>query len=191
MIKISNLNYKFKTGIFALSNINLEINKNEFVTVIGRNGSGKSTFSKILSGITKFKTGEIFIDNIDIKNKKNFLEIRKKVSIVFQNPETQIIFDTVYDDIAFSLKNLGYSANEINSRINFALKKVNMLEFKNSSTSELSLGQKQKIAIASAIANSPKVLILDEPTTGLDPKTRILVWDLISYLRKEKQLTVF
>ena len=103
MIKIDNLHYKFKTTQFEISNLNLEISDGEFVCIIGKNGSGKSTFSKLLAGLTKFKTGNIFIDNISLKDKKNFLKIREKVSIVFQNPENQIIFDKVYDDIAFFL----------------------------------------------------------------------------------------
>lgn len=191
MIKINNLNYKFKTSDFSLANINLEILKNEFITIIGKNGSGKSTFVKILAGLTKFKNGEILINDLDIKSQKNFLKIREKVSIVFQNPETQIIFDTVYDDMAFPLKNLGLSSTDIDEKINAALKKVNMFEYKNSPTSELSLGQKQKITIASAISINPEVLILDEPTTMLDPKSKNQIYEILKGLKKEGITIVF
>lgn len=189
MITIKDLNYKYKTGEFALSDINLEIKGNEFVTIIGKNGSGKSTFSKLLSGLVKFKNGEIKIDNLDLSNKKQELYIRKNIAIVFQNPENQIIFDKVYDDIAFGLKNLGFSKDEIETRIDESLKQVNMLEFKDSYTTELSLGQKQRIAIASSLAINPKVLILDEPTSMLDPSSKKQVYEILKTL-KESGITI-
>lgn len=184
MITVKNLNYKYKTGEFALSDINLEIKNNEFVTIIGKNGSGKSTFSKLISGLVKFKNGEIKIDNLDLSDKKQALEIRKNIAIVFQNPENQIIFDKVYDDIAFGLKNLGFYKEEIENRIDEALKQVNMLDFKYSYTTELSLGQKQRIAIASALAIKPKILILDEPTTMLDPGSKKQIYEILKSLKQ-------
>ncbi len=189
MITIKNLNYKYKTGEFVLSDINLEIKDNEFITIIGQNGSGKSTFSKLLSGLVNFKNGEIKIDNLDLSNKKQELDIRKNIAIVFQNPENQIIFDKVYDDIAFGLKNLGFSKDEIETRIDESLKQVNMLEFKDSYTTELSLGQKQRIAIASSLAINPKVLILDEPTSMLDPSSKKQVYEILKTL-KESGITI-
>lgn len=184
MITIENLNYKYKTGEFALSNINLEIKDNEFITIIGKNGSGKSTFSKLISGLIKYKKGEIKINELDLSNKKQALEIRKNIAIVFQNPENQIIFDKVYDDISFGLKNLGFSQEEIEVRITEALRQVNMLEFKNAYTTELSLGQKQRIAIASSLAIKPKVLILDEPTTMLDPTSKKQIYEILKSLKQ-------
>lgn len=184
MITVKDLSYKYKTGDFVLSNINLEIKTNEFVTIIGKNGSGKSTFSKLISGLVKFKSGSILLDDLDLSDKKQALEIRKNIAIVFQNPETQIIFDKVYDDIAFGLKNLGFSKDEIDSRIDEALKQVNMLDFKNAYTTELSLGQKQRIAIASSLAIHPKVLILDEPTTMLDPASKKQIYEILKTLKK-------
>ncbi len=191
MIKIDNLNYKFKTSQFEISNLNLEILDGEFVCIIGKNGSGKSTFSKLLAGLTKFKTGNIIIDNISLKDKKNFLKIREKVGIVFQNPENQIVFDKVYDDIAFSLKNLHISYSEFDTRIEKALEKVDMLNFKNSSTNELSLGQKQKIAIASALAINPSILILDEPTTMLDPMSKVSIYETLKNLKQTGTTVIF
>ncbi len=191
MIEIKNLNYKYKTGNFNISDINLKIEDNEFVCIIGKNGSGKSTFTKILAGLTKFKNGNIFINNIDLSNKKNFLEIRKNIGIVFQNPENQILFDKVYDDIAFSLKNLGVPYSEFDFRIDEALKKVNMLEYKNSSTQELSLGQKQKIAIASSLAINPNFLILDEPTTMLDPMSKNSIYEVLKSLKSSGITIIF
>jgi len=170
-IEFDNVKMSYDGENVILEDINLKIENGEFICIIGKNGSGKSTFSKILAGLTKFKTGDIIINEINLKDKKNFLKIRKNIGIVFQNPENQILFDKVYDDIAFSLKNLDIPYSEFDSRIDEALKKVNMLEYKNSSSFELSLGQKQKIAIASALAINPKILILDEPTNDLDIQT--------------------
>lgn len=183
MIEITDLNYIYKTGNFALSNINLKIDDNEFISIIGKNGSGKSTFSKLISGLVPFKTGKIIVNSLDLSIKKQTLDIRKNIAIVFQNPETQIIFDKVYDDMAFGLKNLGFKENEINERIENALKLVNMSSFKNSYTTELSLGQKQRIAIASALALNPKILILDEPTTMLDPASKKQIYEILRNLK--------
>ena len=195
MIQIKNLNYKFKTNNFSLSNINLEIKDNEFVCVIGKNGSGKSTLSKLISGLINFKDGEIFINGINLKDKKSFLDLRKQVSIVFQNPETQIIFDTVYDELKFSITNILKSQNlkkeEVDSIIKNVLSKVGMQDFINTPTSELSLGQKQKIAIATAISTNPKVLILDEPTTMLDPVSKHQIYSILKDLQANDMTIIF
>ena len=189
MIKIKNLSYKYKNGNKVLNNINLNINKGEFVCIIGKNGSGKSTFSKLLSGLLPFKDGEIIVNGINLKDKKKTLEIRKTIGIVFQNPENQILFDKVYDDIAFSLQNLGFSKEQISNIIDDALNSVNMSEYKNSYTDTLSLGQKQRIAIASTLAINPNLLILDEPTTMLDPINKTAIYKTLNNLH-EKSITI-
>ena len=189
MIEIKNLSYKYKNGNKVLNNINLNINKGEFVCIIGKNGSGKSTFSKLLSGLLPFKEGEIVVNGINLKDKKKTLEIRKTIGIVFQNPENQILFDKVYDDIAFSLQNLGFSKEQISNIIDDALNSVNMSEYKNSYTDTLSLGQKQRIAIASTLAINPNLLILDEPTTMLDPINKTAIYKTLNNLH-EKSITI-
>lgn len=189
MIEIKNLSYKHKNGNKVLNNINLNINKGEFVCIIGKNGSGKSTFSKLLSGLLPFKEGEIIVNGINLKDKKKTLEIRKNIGIVFQNPENQILFDKVYDDIAFSLQNLGFPKEQIPSIIDDALNSVNMSEYKNSYTDTLSLGQKQRIAIASTLAINPNLLILDEPTTMLDPINKTAIYKTLNNLH-EKSITI-
>ena len=189
MIEIKNLSYKYKNGNKVLNNINLNINKGEFVCIIGKNGSGKSTFSKLLSGLLPFKEGEIIVNGINLKDKKKTLEIRKNIGIVFQNPENQILFDKVYDDIAFSLQNLGFSKEQISNIIDDALNSVNMSEYKNSYTDTLSLGQKQRIAIASTLAINPNLLILDEPTTMLDPINKTAIYKTLNNLH-EKSITI-
>ena len=189
MIEIKNLSYKYKNGNKVLNNINLNINKGEFVCIIGKNGSGKSTFSKLLSGLLPFKDGKIIVNGINLKDKKKTLEIRKNIGIVFQNPENQILFDKVYDDIAFSLQNLGFSKEQISNIIDDALNSVNMSEYKNSYTDTLSLGQKQRIAIASTLAINPNLLILDEPTTMLDPINKTAIYKTLNNLH-EKSITI-
>lgn len=189
MIEIKNLSYKHKNGNKVLNNINLNINKGEFVCIIGKNGSGKSTFSKLLSGLLPFKDGKIIVNGINLKDKKKTLEIRKNIGIVFQNPENQILFDKVYDDIAFSLQNLGFSKEQISNIIDDALNSVNMSEYKNSYTDTLSLGQKQRIAIASTLAINPNLLILDEPTTMLDPINKTAIYKTLNNLH-EKSITI-
>ena len=126
---------------------------------------------------------------ISLKDKKQTLEIRKNIGIVFQNPENQIIFDRVYDDLKFGLQNLGFSDKETNKNIDEALKAVNMFEYKNNNCQELSLGQKQKIALAGNLAIKPKVLILDEPTTMLDPISKNQIYNILKTL-KETGITI-
>lgn len=128
---------------------------------------------------------------ISLKDKKQILEIRNNIGIVFQNPENQIIFDRVYDDLKFGLQNLGLSNEEANKNIDYALKSVDMLEYKNSNSSELSLGQKQRIAIASILAIKPKVLILDEPTTMLDPISKNQIYNILQKLKQTGITIIF
>ena len=160
MIKIEDVSFRYKNSENVLENINLEINEGEFISIVGKNGTGKSTILNLLAGLTKPTKGKVFIDDIDTKSKKDFINLRKKVGIVFQNPDNQILFPRVHEDIEFALKNLDIEDKE--KRIEESLEVVNMLEFKNSDTYELSLGQKQRINIASMLAIKPKYLILDE-----------------------------
>ena len=166
MIKICNLNFKYKNSSNILKNINLEIKEGETVAIIGKNGSGKSTLAKLISGIMKTKNGNIIIDDLDLAKKGEYKEAVKKVGIVFQNPENQIIFNNIYDELSFALKNL--TKEEINNRITTSLKKVDMYDYINNDLYSLSLGQKQRIAIAEILAKSPKYLVFDEPTTMID-----------------------
>lgn len=191
MIELNGLTYKYKSGIIALNNINLKINDGEFIAVLGRNGSGKSTIARLISGITKPSAGKIYVNNIDTTSKKEYLNLRKNISIVFQNPEHQIVFETVYDDIAFALKNLKFSSEEIEKRVTSALDKVDMLDYKNASTFELSLGQKQRITIASSLALNPKILVLDEPTSMLDPVSRKKIYSIVQKLHEEGTTIIY
>lgn len=144
---------------------------------------GKSTLAKLISGLVKPKTGKIYVDNILTSDKKEFLNLRKRVGIVFQNPENQIIFNNVYDDIAFAIKNLKLDDEEI--RVKTALEKLKMQEYINSPTYELSLGQKQRITIAGIVAINPKYIIFDEPTTMLDSEGKEDVYKIVNELKKQ------
>lgn len=139
--------------------------------------------AKLISGLVKPKTGKIYVDNILTSDKKEFLNLRKRVGIVFQNPENQIIFNNVYDDIAFAIKNLKLDDEEI--RVKTALEKLKMQEYINSPTYELSLGQKQRITIAGIVAINPKYIIFDEPTTMLDSEGKEDVYKIVNELKKQ------
>jgi len=181
MIEIKDLEYKYKNSKKAINNINLNIVEGEFVAVIGQNGSGKSTLARLIAGIDYPTKGNVVIDNIDTKNKKQTLDLRKTIGIVFQNPENQIIFEKIYDDIEFGLKNLGIENRE--ERIKNAIESVGIKNI--TDTYEISLGQKQRVAIASILAMKPKYIVFDEPTTMLDPKGKKDILNIIKELNKK------
>ena len=183
MIKISNLCFKYKNGLNIFNNLNLDINEGEFICFIGKNGSGKSSLMNLISGILKPTSGDVLVDDINTKVKKDFINLRKKIGIVFQNPENQLIFNNVYDDISFGLNNL--NLDDVDSRIDFALKNVSMSEFKNKDTYELSLGQKQRIAIASVLAVKPKYIVFDEPTTMIDSSGKDDIYNIFKNLKEQ------
>ena len=147
---------------------------------------GKSTLAKLISGLLNPKKGEILVDNIKTSKKQEFLNLRKKVGMVFQNPENQIIFNNVYDDLAFAIKNLKLDNEKI--RIEDALEKVKMKDHINSDAYDLSLGQKQRVAIAGILAINPDYIIFDEPTTMLDPEGKQDIYDIISELKTKKTI---
>lgn len=183
MIKVENVCFKYKKSNYkVLDNLNFSINDGEVVAIVGENGAGKSTIGKLISGITKFKKGKITIDNLDISKKENYSLLQDKIGIVFQNPESQIIFNNIYDELSFSLKNL--KKEEIEERINLALEKVNMLDFKDRDLYTLSLGQKQRIMIAEVLAKNPKYIIFDEPTTMIDSYGKEKIYEIIQNLKK-------
>ena len=146
MISFENVSFKYKNGEKIVENLSFNINEGDFISIVGKNGAGKSTIISLMAGLIMPQEGRIFIDDLDTKSKKNFLELRKKIGIVFQNPDNQVLFPRVYEDLEFALKNLGI--NDRKERIMNALKLVNMEEYKERDTYELSLGQKQRINIA-------------------------------------------
>ena len=196
-IVIENLTHIYNEGLpfesKALDDITLEIKSGDFVGLIGHTGSGKSTLIQHLNGILKPSSGRILINEFDITEKNlNLTDIRKKVGVVFQYPEYQLFEETVEKDIAFGPSNLGLGEEEINNRIKLSMEAVGLdyETFKNKSPFELSGGQKRRVAIAGVITMDPEVLILDEPTAGLDPKGRDEIFKLIKDLHEEKNITI-
>ena len=196
-IIIKNLTYVYNEDMpfasKALDNINLEIKDKDFVGIIGHTGSGKSTLIQHLNGLLKPSSGEIYINDFNITNTgTNLTDIRKRVGVVFQYPEYQLFEETVEKDIAFGPFNLGLDENEVNSRVKASMEAVglNYEEYKDKSPFELSGGQKRRVAIAGVIAMNPEVLILDEPTAGLDPGGRDEIFELIKTLHRENDMTI-
>ncbi|MDK2918814.1 MAG: energy-coupling factor transport system ATP-binding protein [Candidatus Petromonas sp.] len=191
LVHVYNPDSPFET--VALSNINFKIEKGEFVGLIGHTGSGKSTLIQHLNGLLKATSGKIYINDLDISQKDVKLsEVRKKVGLVFQYPEYQLFEETVFKDVAFGPFNLGLEQKEIESRVKEALEIVglNFEEIKDRSPFELSGGQRRRIAIAGVIAMKPEVLILDEPTAGLDPEGRDEILAQIKELHSKYKMTV-
>ena len=194
LIKIENLshiyNYNKKDQIKALDSINLEIKSGDFISIIGSNGSGKSTLAKHMNCLLLPTTGDIWVDKMNTRDTNKVWEIRRKVGMVFQNPDNQIIATTVEDDIAFGLENIGINPQLMRERVDWALKIVEMEEYKKSEPHLLSGGQKQRIAIAGAIALHSSYLVLDEPTAMLDPRGRKEVIDIVKKLNREENITI-
>lgn len=196
-IKIENLTHIYMPGSpfekIALDNVNLTIDDGEFAALIGHTGSGKSTLIQHINGLLKPTNGKIIIDDVDITSEKVKLsDIRKKVGLVFQYPEYQLFEETIEKDIAFGPKNLGLSDEDILNRVKKAMNIVGLDydTYKDKSPFDLSGGQKRRVAIAGVVAMEPKVLILDEPTAGLDPKGRDEILDRIRELREEYSMTI-
>lgn len=195
-IKIKNLNYIYGQGtayeITALRDINLSIEDGEFIGLIGHTGSGKSTLIQHLNGLVKATSGEILVDGENIYAENySMRELRNKVGLVFQYPEHQLFEVDVLSDVSFGPKNQGLSKEEAEKRAREALQAVGLAEeFYSQSPFELSGGQKRRVAIAGVLAMEPKVLILDEPMAGLDPKGRDEILDEIAKLHKERGLTI-
>ncbi len=197
IIDIKDLNYIYNPNTpfekKALDNINIQINEGDFIGLIGHTGSGKSTLVQHLNGLMKPTSGTIIVDGKNITEKGASLrDVRQKVGLVFQYPEHQLFEESVYKDISFGPKNLGLSDEEVDQRIRHAMDLVG-LDFeslKDRSPFELSGGQKRRVAIAGVIAMKPKVLVLDEPTAGLDPSGRDEILDEVKELFKKEGITI-
>ena len=197
-IKTENLAFSYENDegvrVPAIKNISLEINEGEFVAVLGHNGSGKSTFAKLLNMILTPTSGKIFVDGKDITSpdmtEDDMFDVRRKIGMVFQNPDNQIVATIVEEDVAFGPENLGVPSAEIRTRVDEALAAVGMTEYAKHAPHKLSGGQKQRIAIAGIIAMLPKCIIFDESTAMLDPLGREELMSAIEKLNREKGITV-
>lgn len=196
-IKVENLTHiympKSPFEKVALDNVNIEFESGQFIALIGHTGSGKSTLIQHLNGLLKPSSGKILIDGVDITEKNVKLsDIRKKVGLVFQYPEYQLFEETIEKDIQFGPRNLGLNEEEIDKRVKRAMAMVGLdyETYKDKSPFELSGGQKRRVAIAGVVAMEPKILILDEPTAGLDPKGRDEILAQIKNLHQEYNMTI-
>lgn len=175
---------------FALKGIDLTVSRGEFVAVVGHNGSGKSTLAKHFNAIYLPTTGDVIVDGMNTKDDDHVFDIRKKVGLVLQNPDNQIVAGVVEEDVAFGCENLGVPPKVIRKRVDDALKAVDMYEYRLHSPDKLSGGQKQRVAIAGIIAMEPECIVLDEPTAMLDPRGRDEVMSTITRLNRENGITI-
>lgn len=191
MIEIKDLKFTYEgEKLPALNGVTLNIKEGEFIAVLGHNGSGKSTLAKHMNGILIPNEGKVTIDGLDTADESNLWEIRKKVGMVFQNPDNQMVATVIEEEVAFGPENLGIAPEEIRRRVDFALKSVGMEKYRNESPNNLSGGQKQRISIAGIIAMTPGYIVLDEATAMLDPKGRKEVIDTVRYLNREFKISV-
>lgn len=204
IIKTENLGYTYIDSLDddivkvdkspALRGVSLEIKRGEYVAVLGHNGSGKSTFAKLINLILTPTVGKIYIDGVDITrddfSESDVFDIRRKVGMVFQNPDNQLVATVVEEDVAFGPENLGLPREEIRSRVDSALSTVGMTEYIKHAPHKLSGGQKQRVAIAGIIAMKPEIIIFDESTAMLDPQGRAEVIEIMERLNREEGITV-
>lgn len=196
IISVKNLSHSYSDGASyktdAIKNVSFTINKGEIIGIVGHTGSGKSTLIQHLNGLIKTDRGHIFIDGKDIwENPKDITKIRHKVGLVFQYPEYQLFEETAYKDIAYGPTNMGLSDVEIDSRVRLAAQMVGITaDMLNESPFDFSGGEKRRVAIAGVIAMQPQVLIMDEPSAGLDPNGRKIIFDLIKNYRDKTGSTV-
>ena len=200
MVKSEKLKYEYtfetaideeeKEPLVALKGVDIEIQKGMFVAILGRNGSGKSTFAKHLNALLTPTEGTLFVNGYDCTQEELIYKIRKSAGMVFQNPDNQLVSTIVEEDIAFGPENLCIESSEIRKRVDQALKTVDMTEYARYAPNKLSGGQKQRIAIAGILAMEPECIVLDEPTAMLDPEGRKEVIDTIMELNREKGITI-
>ena len=191
IIEIENLTYTYPTRETpALDGISLSLERGSFVAVLGSNGSGKSTLAKHLNAILLPTAGCVRSCGLDTREEDNLIPIRRRVGMVFQNPDNQIVANVVEDDVAFAPENLGVPPEEIRHRVDDALRQVGMYDYRLHAPHLLSGGQKQRIAIAGVLAMEPEVIVLDEPTAMLDPRGRQEVLDTMEHLCRKKGITV-
>lgn len=181
--------FKYPDGTVALSDIKIDIKRGEFIGILGSNGSGKTTLLKVMDGLLKDFDGKILLDGEDIK-RLSPKAIYKKVGLVFQNPDDQLFASTVFEDVAFGPRNMGFADSEVINRVNHALKCVEMEGYSKKSIHNLSFGQKKRVCIAGLLAMGHEILLLDEPTAGLDPMGEYKMMNLLTKLNKESRVTI-
>ncbi len=193
IIEVKNVTFEYSGGESpktVIKDFSIAFQRGSFTVILGRNGSGKSTLAKLLNGLYKPTVGDVFVDSINTKDEATEIEIKRRVGMVFQNPDNQLLASIVEEDVAFGPENLGFEPNEIRNRVDNALKAVDMYDYRQKSPHHLSGGQKQRVAIAGIIAMEPECIVLDEPTAMLDPRGRNEIIKTIEKLNKEKGITI-
>ncbi|BBH27452.1 MAG: energy-coupling factor transporter ATPase [Intestinibaculum porci] len=189
MIDIKDLSFEYEEGAKTIDHISFKVPKGSYTTILGHNGSGKSTIAKLIIGLLAAKSGTIKVGDL-VLSLDTLDDVRRLVGIVFQNPDNQFIGSTVRDDIAFGLENLCVPHDQMEDMIHEYAKKVNMLDFLDHEPTKLSGGQKQRVAIAGILAMHPSIMILDEATSMLDPRGRLEINELVRELNKEEGMTI-
>lgn len=191
IITVNNIKYKYNIDDdhLALNDVSFSVKQGEWLSIVGPNGSGKSTLAKTLNGLIAPQEGSVQVDGLDL-TMENVWDIRQRVGMVFQNPDNQFVGATVQDDVAFGLENLGVPRPEMIERIEQALAQVGMTDFAEKEPARLSGGQKQRVAIAGIVALKPKIMILDEATSMLDPRGRREVLQTVKEVKERENLTV-
>lgn len=191
MLEVKNLEYTYESGKKVLDGISLSTNNGAITMVIGENGAGKTTLFKNILGLLKRDKGDIIVDGEELRyDKKSLLNYRKNVTMVFQDPDNQIFYSNVFDDTAFTLRNLGFDEETVKERVDNALRSANAYELKEMPVHFLSYGQKKRVAIASAIALGAQYILMDEPTAGLDPVSIGILKKTISSIAKNSSLLI-
>ena len=191
IIDVKNLSFRYKENqkYYDVKDITFHVKRGEWLSIVGHNGSGKSTTVRLIDGLLEAESGEIVIDG-QLLTEENVWSIRRQIGMVFQNPDNQFVGATVEDDVAFGLENQGLSRQEMKKRVEEALDLVGMLDFKKREPARLSGGQKQRVAIAGVVALRPAILILDEATSMLDPEGRRELIETVKGIRKDYDMTV-
>ena len=189
-VEVENLNFSYKNG-FNVQNLSLEIEENSIYALTGNNGSGKTTLLRLLVGLLKPKSGTIKIfDEVLTRNRNQLWKIRQKIGFLFQNPDDQLFAPTIEEDVGFGARNLKLEQKEVKERVEWALKAVNLFDFKEYSPFNLSWGQKKRASLAGLLVMKPKFLILDEPFANLDFKSIYSHLEIFDKLRKEEKMTI-
>ena len=191
IIEVKDLSFRYKEGqdYYDVNNVSFHVKRGEWLSIVGHNGSGKSTTIRLIDGLLEAESGEIWIDG-QLLSSENVWDLRRQIGMVFQNPDNQFVGATVEDDVAFGLENQGLPREEMKRRVSESLELVGMLDFKKREPDRLSGGQKQRVAIAGVVALRPAILILDEATSMLDPEGRRELIQTVQEIRKDYKMTV-
>jgi len=194
IIQLKNVSLKYNAGeideITAVKNVSFNVEEGTFLALVGHNGSGKSTIAKLLNGLLRPSKGQVLVDGLCTSQRRNYFAIRSQLGVVFQNPDNQMVATIIEDDVAFGPENMGLKSAEIRERVDWALKSVGMYDYREGTPFRLSGGQKQRVAIAGVLALKPRVIVLDEATSMLDPIGRTEVMSVVRDLIEKEKMTV-